>query len=122
MITEKEKNQLLENLRKVPIVQIACDRTGVGRTTFYRWKKEDKEFAEELEKAIEEGIQFINDLSESQLISQIKAGKLPAITLWLKHNNPRYNTDRVEISGSFKTDEKISETLDNIKKMLDNHG
>jgi len=32
----KNKEQLLEILKKTPIVQIACEKAGVGRATYYR--------------------------------------------------------------------------------------
>ena len=37
----KNKEQLLEILKKTPIVQIACEKAGVGRATYYRWRKDD---------------------------------------------------------------------------------
>jgi len=40
----KDKEFLLECLKKMPIVETACARAGIGRSTFYRWRKEDKEF------------------------------------------------------------------------------
>jgi len=98
MKTEKDKSLLLEQLKKTPIIQIACEKTGVGRATYYRWRKEDKDFARHADEAIFEGELFINDISESQLISAIKDKNLPAIKFWLQHHHPRY-TDKLEISG-----------------------
>ena len=40
-----EKMLILEQLKKTPIVQIACEKVGVGRSTYYRWKKEDSKFS-----------------------------------------------------------------------------
>ena len=98
MKTEKDKSLLLEQLRKTPIIQIACEKTGVGRATYYRWRKEDKDFARQADEAIFEGQLFINDISESQLISAIKDKNLQAIKFWLQHHHPTY-TDKLEISG-----------------------
>ena len=87
---EKDKQVLLDTLKELPIIQIACKKSGVSRATYYRWRKEDASFLRQSEEALTQGIEFINDMSESQVIQLIKEKKLPAITLWLKHNNPRY--------------------------------
>ncbi len=42
-----EKRILVEQLEKTPVVQIACEKTGVGRSTYYRWLKEDPEFSKD---------------------------------------------------------------------------
>lgn len=93
----KKKELILENLRKAPIAQLACERAGVGRATFYRWRKEDKMFAEAVEEALASGASIINDLAESKLIAAIKEGNLTGIIYWLKHRHPAYAT-RVELS------------------------
>ena len=87
---EKDKQAVVEALRETPIIQVACKRAGIGRATYYRWKIEDSDFARECDSALREGIEFINDMSESQIIQLIKEKKLPAIIMWLRNNNPRY--------------------------------
>ena len=87
---EKEKSSLLAVLKEMPIVEVACKKSGISRATYYRWRNEDEEFARASENSLKEGVDFINDMSESQIIQLIKEKKLPAIALWLKHNNPRY--------------------------------
>lgn len=95
------KELILEQLKKIPVVQLVCEKTGVGRATFYRWKKEDKEFAEKADTAQREGIQLINDLAESQLLSAIKDKHMTAIIYWLKHHHPAYST-RIEVAGKIR--------------------
>lgn len=87
---EKEKQALIEILKEMPIIQVACKRAGIGRATYYRWRKEDREFLIESEKALGQGIEYINDMSESQLVTLIKEKKMPAIAMWLKNNHQRY--------------------------------
>lgn len=84
------KQAVIDQLKETPIITIACRKSGVSRATYYRWTKEDPEFSITVNLALKEGIELINDLSESQIIQLIKEKKLPAISLWLKHNNPRY--------------------------------
>ena len=101
----KEKKALLDYLRQTPIVELACKRANLGRTTFYRWKKEDKEFAKAADEALFEGEKLITDMSESQLITLIKEKNFPAIQLWLKTHHPKY-ANKVELSGSLNIKDK----------------
>lgn len=104
---DANKKLLLEQLRKNPIVQIACEKTSVSRASFYRWKDEDKEFAAEVDAAIADGSLLVNDLAETQLIGAIKDRNIPAITYWLKHHHPAYKT-KVEIEGQLNVIEELS--------------
>jgi len=68
----KYSKQFLEEIKKVPIVQVACEKTGLSRNTVYRWKREDKEFAKAFDEALADGVNYVNDMSESQLLQLIK--------------------------------------------------
>lgn len=99
----KEKELLLEKLKKTPIVQIACEKLGVGRATYYRWRKEDPKFAEDADIAIDDGNKLINDMAESQLMSAIRDKNMTAIIYWLNHHHPAYAT-KMEITAKLKHD------------------
>jgi ACT domain-containing protein len=88
---KSRKETIIEQLKKTPIVQVTCKKVGISRATFYRWKKEDKEFGNDAEAAIEEGLGLINDMAESQLISAIKDGNLTGIIFWLKNHHRQYS-------------------------------
>ena len=88
----QDKQAVLDALKETPIVAAACKKAGIGRATYYRWRKEDKIFLRNVEAAMSQGFDLINDLSEGQIIVLIKEKKLPAITLWLKHHHPRYGS------------------------------
>ena len=90
-------------LKEMPIVQVACKKVGVGRTTYYRWR-ENKKFAKEADAAIAEGEAFITDMSESQLISLIRDRNFQALQLWLRHH-PKY-TNKVELTGNLNIKEE----------------
>ena len=93
----KLQNQFFEELRKVPIVQVACEKTGLSRNSIYRWKKEDKEFSQKMDEAMTDGVAFVNDMSESQLLTMIKEKNWSAISFWLKHRNDNYK-NKIEIT------------------------
>jgi hypothetical protein len=95
----KDKEVFLSHLRKMPIVHIACERTGIGRTTYYRWRKEDAEFSKKADEAMADSEAMITDLSESQLITLIKEKNWAAINLWLRTHHPKYG-NKLELSGT----------------------
>jgi|SRR3989338_6004096 len=99
MKREQGKSKLIEQLRKMPIVQIACERAGIGRSTYYRWREEAANFRKAADEAIAEGEALITDMSESQLINLIRDKHFPAVQLWLRQHHPKYS-GKVEISGS----------------------
>ncbi len=102
-----DKKALQEKLLKTPIVEVACKQTGIPRSTYYRWRKDDEAFAEACDTALEESTGRINDLAESQLISAIKEQNMTAIVFWLKHHHSRYAT-RVEVTARFKQNEALT--------------
>lgn len=114
----KNKKQLLEILKKTPIVQIACEKAGVGRATYYRWRKEDAEFTRQADQAVLDGSLLINDMAESQLMSAIKDKNMTAIIFWLKHHHSAYAT-KVEITSKNKIEDALNpEQQDVVKKAL----
>jgi len=97
MKKNKVQNQFFEELMKIPIIQVACEKIGVSRNSVYRWRKEDKKFAQKMDTAMSEGVAFVNDMSESQLLTMIKEKNWSAISFWLKHRNNNYK-DKIEIT------------------------
>ena len=107
MKKNKTKNIFLDSLRKVPIVQISCDKANISRNSVYRWRKEDKEFADDMDKAMAEGEDFINDISEGQLLNMIKEKSWPALAFWLKHRNPKFK-EKFEVTTKIGKDEEMT--------------
>lgn len=106
MKKDKDKEALIEQLKMTPIVQTACTKTGIGRATFYRWKKDDKMFAKQADDALEAGLALITDMAESQLINAIKNENLPAILFWLKHHHKAYTT-KIEVDAQHSLKQPI---------------
>lgn len=119
--TKEQKQAFLEQLPKYPIVQVACEKSGVGRSTYYAWRKEDKSFSKEADEAIKSGTFFINDMAESKLIQNIQSGNNTAIIFWLKNHHKEY-CDRVRHEHEFIEEELTSEQKISIAKALFNAG
>lgn len=102
--TDKNKEILLDQFRKTPVIQITCEKTGVSRMTYYRWLKEDKEFEKLALESLAEGKLLVNDLAESQLISAIKDKNMTAIMQWLRHHHPEY-TNKLEVTTVMRQEE-----------------
>lgn len=98
---EADKQRLLAQLAKTPIIEAACKHAGLPRSTYYRWRKEDEAFADACDETIELSIGRINDLAESQLINAIKDQNMGAITFWLKHHHRSYR-NRLEIDAKLQ--------------------
>jgi hypothetical protein len=103
---DKNQELLLEQLKKTPIVQVACEKVGVGRATYYRWRKDNEYFSEQADIAITEGSLLVNDMAESQLMAAIREKNLTAIIFWLKHHHPNYAT-KVEVTARLKGDSEV---------------
>lgn len=102
---DTNKELLLEQLKKTPIVQVACEKVSVSRATYYRWRNDDEDFAKLADEAISEGNLLVNDMAESQLMSAIRDKNLTAIIFWLKHHHPSYAT-KVEVTARLKQDDE----------------
>ena len=119
MKTDKQKQLVLEQLKKTPIVQVVCEKVGIHRATYYRWKIADLEFAQAADEALDQGISLMNEYAESMLISAMKDRNLTAVFYWLNHRHPAYET-RVRVNASIKheTEELTPEQAELVSKAL----
>lgn len=114
----KYSQQFLKELRKVPIVQVACEKTGVSRNSVYRWKREDKAFAKQFDGALADGVEFVNDMSESQLLQLIKDKNFSAVRFWLNKRHPAYK-DKLEVTRAGDIEELSPEQEATVRKALE---
>jgi len=115
MKKNKLQDKFFEELKNIPIVQVACEKTGVSRNSVYRWKKEDKSFSKKMDQAMSEGVAFVNDMSENQLLVLIKEKNWSAISFWLRHRNDNYK-EKIEIT----TKEEDEQLTPSQKKIIKN--
>lgn len=99
---DKLKTVFLEQLKRTPTIETACQKVGIGRATVYRWVNSNKQFKKKVEEALTEGRTFMSDVAESQLFSLIGDKKIEAIRLYLSTHNSRYN-NKIELSGTVTT-------------------
>ncbi len=117
MKKNKYQELFLFELEKVPIVQVACEKTNLSRNTIYRWRKEDSIFAKKMDESLSIGVALINDMSETQLLMLIKEKNWSAISFWLKHRNDNYK-NKVEITTKGDDEELTPSQAKIVKEAL----
>tara|TARA_R110000851_G_scaffold101980_1_gene218293 strand:+ start:129 stop:536 length:408 start_codon:yes stop_codon:yes gene_type:complete len=109
-----KKETLLKALEQsLGVVTVACKKSDTPRSTYYKWLKEDEEFARDV-KEIEN---VALDFAESQLHKQISANSTAATIFYLKtKGKQRGYVERQEITGAegMPTNFQI-EIIDSIK-------
>ena len=99
------KKAIIEALEKsLGVVTTACKIVGIDRTTFYRYLKDDADFAKEVQDIENIAIDFV----ESQLFKQIKEGNTTATIFYLKTKaKKRGYVERQEVTEGEKIEFKI---------------
>lgn len=91
-----KKEKLLQALRETQgLIYHACKKAGnISRSTYYRYMKEDPEFAKAVEDIKEAQIDYV----EGELIKNIAQGKETSIIFYLKSKaKKRGYTDKSEV-------------------------
>jgi hypothetical protein len=113
-----QKAIFLDKLKETFVVQLACKKTGIGRSTYYRWLEEDEKFKLDAMVAMQEGKEMVNDLAQSKLIQAIQNNERWAIEMQLKSCKDDY---RPKSEATRKSEEKAEEEHQrkNIRYMMD---
>jgi hypothetical protein len=88
--SKKLTQSLVEELEKTGNALNSCSKLGLARATYYRWRKDDLEFRNITDEAIEMGRANMVDFAESKLIKNVESGNQRAIEFLLKYNSSRY--------------------------------
>ena len=82
-----EKRELFLNTLKAAggVICVACEATGISRSTYYVWYNTDPEFRERVEEVMEAQIDYV----ESKLMNLINAGDTTATIFYLKTKGRR---------------------------------
>ena len=128
---ERKKQLLLRELTNMPIVEVACKRTNISRATYYRWRNEDEEFKENSDRALQDAVELMSDMAESQLLNSVKEGNMTGIIFWLKNHREAYSNKvavrRIEAerdhykqalrNKTYEGDDVLLEILEGMKKI-----
>lgn len=87
-----EKFKFLEILRENPWISFAAKKSGISRSTIYRWMKDDPELRRAIDEAQKAGSSQLDEMAEMGLVKKIKEGHFQAIKYYLDRNNPKYMT------------------------------
>lgn len=90
----QEQESLLKELHKKPNVEYACAKVGISRSTYYRWLKESRKFAQAAQQALKESRERVNDWAEAVIIGKVTEKDVGASKYWLAHNHPHYMSRR----------------------------
>lgn len=118
--TDSLKKKILDELERVAIVQVACERCDVSRNTFYRWRKEDVDFSVAVDESIAFGLSLVCDMAESGLFKATQNQEPWAIKYLLsrKHRGYRYPQIVIAESNSEEGRRRTEDAMRRAKKML----
>lgn len=88
----RTRKELIQELEKNYLLQPACSKLGLTRSTVYRWMKEDQEFDQAVRLAQSMGRRYMSDYTESKLFKNIESQNQRSIEFWLKNNNEHYKS------------------------------
>jgi len=89
---DRQKKRFLAALTAQGTVYHAAQAAGISRQTAYRWHREDPDFADQWDEAIENAV----DAEESTIYQQAVGGNTLAGIFYLKAHRPIYR-DRLNI-------------------------
>ena len=101
-MAQNKKEKLLKALEETQgLIYHACKKAGnISRSTYYRYMKEDKEFAKAVEDIKEAQIDYV----EGQLIKNISNGKETSIIFYLKSKaKDRGYAEKLDITSGGKS-------------------
>ena len=78
---EDRKQAFIDNLKKSGgVICVACECTGINRSTYYRWRESDKQFADDVDEVMDAQVDYV----ESKLMELINAHDTTATIFYLK--------------------------------------
>lgn len=101
------------------IVQQAANKTGMHRSSHYRWMEQDPEYAEKVRELKNVALDF----AEHQLLVRIQEKSDTALIFYLKtQGKSRGYVERQEVVGTVRTHRAIEMSAEEAKKFLDDAG
>ena len=130
-----KRARVLKELENNPLVERACKKIGIARSTYSRWCNADIVFKHSAEQAQDKGREKLTDFVESKLLENISNNQYASIAYWLSHNTTRYRpypknvyTDEIKrLRLSHRAYEELADILkteagyDALKRFISNH-
>ncbi len=121
----KIKQKLIEEFKTNPVIMSACFRVKIDPSTYYRWIKDDGEFAKKIEESTEMGVGLISDMATSKVIQGIRDNVATYIIFWLKYRSKEFSErarhqDPGETERNVLTKERIKEIAETMMKWHEN--
>ena len=100
--------------RGLPNDDIA-DNMHISRTTFYKWKAENSDFAD----ILRQNKEYCDSVAEDALFAKVKEGDLGAIRFWLTNRRSKDWRDKqdIEVSGDLSISDVIRKSRERMEKM-----
>mgnify|MGYP001309968758 FL=1 len=115
----RKQKQLLKELESIPNIDRACKKTGIARSTYYRWCGSNPAFSVEAAEAEIKGREKFSDYVESKLMENIAMNHHPSISYWLAHNTTRYRTyTHKAYAEELNRLRRIERTVEEISRLL----
>ena len=83
---DRQKKRFIETLEAQSTVLHAAKAAGISRLTAYRWRKEDLDFADQWDEALENAV----DVVENSLYQKAVSGDTICMIFYLKAHRPIY--------------------------------
>ena len=100
--------------RGLPNDDIA-DKMEISRTTFYKWKAENADFAD----ILRQNKEYCDSVAEDALFSKVKEGDLGAIRFWLTNRRSKDWRDKqdIEVSGDLSISDVIRKSRERRERL-----
>ncbi len=118
----RAKKLMISLLEKYPIVEAACNKIGISRSTHYQWIKIDFDYRVKIEAAMALSISTVNDIAESNIINGVKRGDFKETRFWLAHRHSAYKAkaEIIRIPEGYSKDVELSpEAQEDMERSID---
>ena len=117
---KKTKEQFIQAIKNQHgLLTLACKEVGMDYHTYRKWYKQDDEFQQQVNEALEQSHEKTTDLAEGKLYTAINKGDMTGIIFYLKtKGKKRGYVERQEITGKNGDSLFDKESINKIAKAI----
>lgn len=105
---ESKKIFIVELINSLNNITVACQKTGIGRTTYYLWVNTDPEFVTEIKRAEEEFLDWLEQCAKDRILK----GSDRLLELYLKKKGKSRGFGDEQINQNITFELKIEDEDD----------